>query len=83
MATSVKLPRLPIAGDLSIPGDARAIVIFAHGSGSGRSSVRNQAVAAHLRAEGLGTLLIDLLSAWEEERVENRFDLDLLAGRLR
>jgi putative phosphoribosyl transferase len=61
-------------------------VVFAHGSGSSRTSPRNRAVAAELHRGQLGTLLLDLLTA-EEERVddetrEHRFDIDLLAGRL-
>ncbi|MCX6588816.1 MAG: alpha/beta hydrolase [Acidobacteria bacterium] len=76
------IPPLPIAGDLSIPEAARGIMIFAHGSGSSRFGVRNQAVAAHLRAEGLGTLLIDLLTAAEDEQPDARFDIELLASRL-
>lgn len=82
MAIPVMIPPLPIAGDLSIPEAARGIMIFAHGSGSSRFGVRNQAVAAHLRAEGLGTLLIDLLTAAEDEQPDARFDIELLASRL-
>ncbi|MFB7511199.1 hydrolase, partial [Streptomyces broussonetiae] len=50
-----------LPGDLVVPQSARAVVLFAHGSGSSRHSPRNQAVAAALRESGLGTLLIDLL----------------------
>ncbi len=75
-----------IDGDLALPDDAAGIVVFAHGSGSSRHSPRNRMVAAHLQARGLGTLLIDLLTA-EEEAAELRtrhlrFDIDLLARRL-
>jgi len=73
-------------GDLALPPGASGIVLFAHGSGSGRHSPRNQAVAASLRGRGLGTLLMDLLTREEEiidERTRHlRFDIDLLAGRL-
>jgi putative phosphoribosyl transferase len=74
-----------IEGDL-VPGDGDAIVVFAHGSGSSRHSPRNRHVADQLRQAGLGTLLIDLLTA-EEEHVdlrtgELRFDVALLARRL-
>jgi hypothetical protein len=60
--------------------------VFAHGSGSSRRGTRNRAVAAGLRDRGLGTLLMDLLTA-DEEAVdararELRFDIGLLAGRL-
>lgn len=75
-----------LEGSLAIPHDARGIVLFAHGSGSSRYSPRNRYVAEELRAGGLGTLLIDLLTP-EEEAVDNRtrelrFDIGLLADRL-
>lgn len=75
-----------LKGFLEIPEDALGIVVFAHGSGSSRYSVRNNAVAAFLRRAGLGTLLFDLLTA-DEERVdqysrEHRFDIPLLSRRL-
>jgi len=73
-------------GDLSVPVDAKGIVLFAHGSGSSRHSPRNRFVARWLQEAGLGTLLFDLLT-WEEERVdertrEYRFDIGLLTDRL-
>lgn len=73
-------------GDLAVPAGAAGVVLFAHGSGSGRHSPRNRRVAAALRERRLATLLLDLLTA-EEERVdvvtaEHRFDIGLLAGRL-
>ncbi|MFJ5997339.1 dienelactone hydrolase family protein [Streptomyces sp. NPDC092370] len=75
-----------LTGDLAVPADARAIVLFAHGSGSSRRSPRNREVAAGLRAAGLGTLLIDLLTEEEERRdavtAELRFDIPLLGHRL-
>ena len=78
-----------LAGDLSVPGEAtgaRGIVVFAHGSGSGRHSPRNRFVADALCAGGLATLLLDLLTEAEEaEDVRTlalRFDIGLLAGRL-
>ncbi len=75
-----------LSGDLTVPADARAVVGFAHGSGSSRHSPRNVAVARTLQDAGLGTLLFDLLSGEEERRDavtrELRFDIDLLAGRL-
>ena len=75
-----------LAGFLALPADSRALVLFAHGSGSSRFSPRNNQVAARLNAAGIGTLLFDLLTA-EEHRVdeftrEYRFDIELLAGRL-
>jgi putative phosphoribosyl transferase len=58
------------------------MVVFAHGSGSGRFSPRNQFVAKSLRQAGLGTLLLDLLEEAESEDREKVFDIELLAGRL-
>lgn len=72
-----------LAGDLVVPGDAHAIVLFAHGSGSSRHSPRNRAVAEVLRNNGLATLLLDLLTEDEARRTsESRFDIPLLADRL-
>jgi putative phosphoribosyl transferase len=88
VATAVTIPvgEAAINGDLAVPREARGIVVFAHGSGSGRQSPRNQHVAAELNDAGLATLLIDLLTV-EEERIdlqtaELRFDIELLAERL-
>lgn len=75
-----------VQGDLVLPDPADGIVLFAHGSGSGRTSPRNRSVASRLQHAGLATLLFDLLT--EEEEVTDRqtghlrFDIDLLAGRL-
>jgi pimeloyl-ACP methyl ester carboxylesterase len=75
-----------LEGNLLVPEGARGVVLFAHGSGSSRFSSRNRYVAQVLRDGGLGTLLIDLLTASEEaidERTRHlRFDIDLLARRL-
>lgn len=71
-----------IAGDLTLPGRPRGLVLFAHGSGSSRHSPRNREVAAALNAAGMATLLIDLLTPREEQRRANVFDIELLAGRL-
>ncbi len=73
----------PLAAILGVPDRARGIVIFAHGSGSGRLSPRNNHVAACLRQAGLATLLLDLLTPAEEADRRNVFDIALLAGRLR
>src|SRR3712207_6144985 len=73
-------------GDLTFPPGAGGVVVFAHGSGSGRHSPRNRAVASVLNEAGLATLLLDLLTAeeeWLDARTgELRFDIRLLAGRL-
>jgi putative phosphoribosyl transferase len=75
-----------LEGNLDIPESARGVVLFAHGSGSGRHSPRNRYVAEELRQAGLGTLLIDLLTPEEEEidlRTRHlRFDIGMLADRL-
>ena len=75
-----------LEGALSIPERAGGVVVFAHGSGSSRFSPRNRFVAAFLNQGGLGTLLLDLLTAEEHEIDERtgalRFDIDLLSRRL-
>src|SRR5437667_9230780 len=77
---------LILDGDLALPAEARGIVLFAHGSGSGRHSPRNRFVAKQLQQAGLGTLLLDLLTADEEKEDAHtghlRFDIGLLADRL-
>jgi putative phosphoribosyl transferase len=84
----VQLPvgETTLVGTLTAPADARGVVVFAHGSGSGRFSPRNRAVARFLVDAGLATLLMDLLTAEEEaEDVRTarlRFDIGLLAGRV-
>ncbi len=71
-----------IKGDLSIPDQAAGIVVFSHGSGSGRFSPRNRFVAEELQKAGLATLLLDLLTEEEDKIYENRFNIDLLTDRL-
>jgi putative phosphoribosyl transferase len=75
-----------LAGDLTVPSNPRGVVVFAHGSGSGRFSPRNRAVAGELNRAGLVTLLMDLLTAHEERRDavtgHLRFDIPLLAQRV-
>lgn len=77
---------LQLTGTFGLPDAARGVVLFAHGSGSSRYSPRNQFVARALESRGLATLLIDLLSIFEEEAEQwtrhLRFDIDLLADRL-
>jgi len=72
-----------LSGFLDVPDNATGLVIFAHGSGSGRHSPRNQHVAAGLNRVGMATLLVDLLTPEEERDRRNVFDVRLLAGRLR
>lgn len=82
----IRIGDINVEGDLRIPADARGMVLFAHGSGSSRKSVRNRFVADVLNRHRLGTLLLDLLTP-EEERADARtghlrFDIPFLADRL-
>jgi putative phosphoribosyl transferase len=78
----VEIGPLALKGLLGAPEKASALVVFAHGSGSGRLSPRNNYVAEALRKSGLATLLLDLLTPEEEVRRSNVFDIPLLATRL-
>ena len=80
----VEIPagRRTVQGSLMLPPERRGIVVFAHGSGSGRFSPRNQFVAQAMRDVGMGTLLIDLLEEDEAQDRRNVFDIELLADRL-
>lgn len=75
-----------LLGDLDVPPNAAGLVVFAHGTGSSRFSPRNRLVAQTLRDEGFATLLLDLLTAAEEQTDvrtrEFRFDVGLLADRV-
>src|ERR1043166_9135471 len=84
----VRIPagRATLNGGLTIVDQAKALVLFAHGSGSSRDSPRNQFVARRLNDAGLATLLFDLLTP-DEEAVDlstrkHRFNIKLLAERL-
>lgn len=86
-ATIEKLVHIPvdevyIEGMLSLPKHASGLVLFAHGSGSSRHSPRNNYVAQVLRDNGIGTLLMDLLSPEEDMNYQTRFDIPLLTKRL-
>ncbi|MGE3151598.1 MAG: dienelactone hydrolase family protein [Nitrospiraceae bacterium] len=72
-----------LQGILGLPDDPKGIVLFAHGSGSGRLSPRNRFVARHLQQGRIATLLIDLLEESEAEDRRNVFDTSLLASRVR
>jgi len=82
----IEAGRTRLQGNLQLPEDAGALVLFAHGSGSSRHSPRNQFVARTLNEAGLGTLLFDLLTKEEEaidmQTREVRFNIHLLAERL-
>lgn len=86
VAVTVHAGGARLEGDLGVPADARGLVMFAHGSGSSRKSPRNRYVARELRRGGLATLLMDLLTRYEEAEDEYtghlRFDIGLLASRL-
>lgn len=88
LTETVRLPvhGADLIGDLVVPGDALGVVIFAHGSGSGRKSPRNQSVARELNEHRFATLLLDLLTpdevAIDEVTRHLRFDIGLLATRL-
>lgn len=71
-----------LRGSLTVPDHATGLVVFAHGSGSGRNSPRNRFVAEALNRAGLGTLLSDLLTPPEEKDRAYVFDIALLAARL-
>jgi putative phosphoribosyl transferase len=73
---------VPLPGRLTVPAGARGVVVFAHGTGSSRSSPRNMFVAGALHVVGLGSLLFDLLTPDEETDRANVFDIGLLASRL-
>lgn len=86
-----QLVRVPVdggalTGDYVAPTPTRAVVLFAHGSGSSRHSPRNRMVAAELRTAGLGTVLIDLLTEREDvvdaSTAVHRFDIPLLGHRV-
>lgn len=82
LVRELTIPPVGLPGTLRVPGGAQALIVFAHGSGSSRFSPRNQAVADALEKRRFATLLFDLLTASEEVRRANVFDIDLLAQRL-
>lgn len=79
---SIPSGRLLMEGVLELPPTPSGVVVFAHGSGSGRDSPRNRYVAQELRGTGLGTLLLDLLTPEEDRDYQMRFDINLLTHRL-
>lgn len=83
---TIRAGRALLTGELTIPAQPRGLVVFAHGSGSSRSSPRNREIADGLDEAGFATLLFDLLTHDEElaERITRhlRFDIPLLADRL-
>src|SRR6185312_8571002 len=81
-AEAITIAPVGLDGFLTLPTPGHGLVLFAHGSGSGRNSPRNRFVARELQKAGLGTLLFDLLTATEARDRYNVFDIDLLARRL-
>ena len=84
--TRIRLESVELAANIALPRDASGLVIFAHGSGSSRHSSRNRFVAESLNRGGMATVLVDLLTAREEQAdattAELRFDIPLLARRV-
>jgi putative phosphoribosyl transferase len=84
--TNVSVGEVMLTGDLSLPEEARAIVVFALGSGSSRHNCRNRHVARLLNESRLATLLIDLLTVNEDlidmRTAQLRFNIELLSERL-
>ncbi len=83
---NIPLGSIALSGELNLPAAATGLVLFAHGSGSSRHSLRNKLVAQVISKAGVGTLLFDLLTR-EEELIDQqtrhlRFDIPLLARRL-
>ena len=81
-SVQIVLPSIQLEGILVVPRESRGVVVFTHGSGSGRLSPRNAFVAKALQEAGLGTLLVDLLSEEEDQVYETRFNIGLLAARV-
>lgn len=84
VSQEVRIPvqSVELRGDLFLPLEPRGLVIFSHGSGSGRFSPRNKFVARQLNDTGFGTLLLDLLTEQEDTTFTSRFDIALLTDRL-
>jgi putative phosphoribosyl transferase len=78
----IHLKDVKLGANLAEPADTKALVIFSHGSGSSRLSPRNNFVADVLNNHNIATLLTDLLTAFEDEVYDNRFDIPLLSRRL-
>ena len=79
---SFQVNTISLKGELALPQETNAIVVFSHGSGSSRFSKRNRMVANYLNEKKFGTLLFDLLTEEEDQDYYNRFDIELLTKRL-
>lgn len=82
ISIDIPVKKVVLKGNLSVPENAKALVLFSHGSGSSRLSPRNNYVASVLQQEGLGTLLFDLLTEEEDRLYKTRFNINLLTQRL-
>lgn len=82
VTVDIELDSVVLPGILTVPPETSGLVVFAHGSGSSRLSPRNALIAEAIQAEGMGTLLFDLLTEEEDLVYDNRFDIDLIANRL-
>ena len=82
-AVTIRFNKIELKGDLSLPDQAHSLILFAHGSGSSRTSPRNQMVATYLNDLGMATFLFDLLTYEEDKDYTNRFNIPLLAQRLK
>lgn len=71
-----------LKGNLRLAEESKGIILFSHGSGSSRLSIRNNYVASLLFEQGFSSLLFDLLTAKEDIIYENRFNIELLTERL-
>lgn len=78
----IPVDRVTLKGDVGLPDNPKGFIIFSHGSGSSRLSPRNKFVAGALKKSGFGTLLFDLLTPYEDQDYEMRFNIQLLTHRL-
>lgn len=79
---TIPMQDVELGGELTMPPEAKGIVIFSHGSGSSRFSSRNKWVAGQLLQHHIGTLLFDLLTEEEDMHYSNRFNIPMLSDRL-
>jgi len=78
----IDIGEISLKGNLRLAENSKGIILFSHGSGSSRLSIRNNYVASLLVEQGFSSFLFDLLTAKEDMIYENRFDIELLTGRL-
>lgn len=78
----IDIGEISLKGNLRLAENSKGIILFSHGSGSSRLSIRNNYVAGLLVEQGFSSLLFDLLTAKEDTIYENRFDIELLTERL-